>query len=534
MENRLYTVIVAEDEEEIRRGIIRKTDWEKSGFRVIGEAENGADALELVEKMEPDLLLTDIKMPFLSGIELARQIREVRPTVQIAFLSGFDDFTYAQQAIQYNIVSYMLKPITAAELEAELYKIKEKLDEKFSIFAKNSEVQKEMEKSEFIMPLLLDSSLQDRADEKEMQENAIACGFLRQPSPENFRYVVLITEIVDYDGIDKTSRASVDAIEMILNKYVRNINCYLKGRVVSVLAATPAGFTKYLHIIVEEIVQSVERLMNYTCRVGVSRMEKNLVNCREGYLEAMNAISYARSGESNVYFISDEEKSESFSQEELQNGVDKAEMLLRGGKKEELEAYLDKLEESVRLGENSSVMFALLTTQIAATVNKVIYAVAGNEGVSKMQSEYPVKDIQDVERMSEKFQNVKKMCLYAKEMISEQRKKSSEVICETVLFMIDSKYTDPELSVMSVSDEIGITPNYLSAIIKKITGKNFVELLTEKRIAKAKELLCSTPMKIREITEACGYRDQYYFSHCFKKIVGMSPNACRKEFGCNG
>ena len=100
----MYTVIVADDEEEIRRGIIRKVRWEELGFRVVGEAENGAEALEMVEKLEPDLLLTDIRMPFLSGIELARSVREVLPTVQIAFLSGFDDFSYAQQAIQYNIV----------------------------------------------------------------------------------------------------------------------------------------------------------------------------------------------------------------------------------------------------------------------------------------------------------------------------------------------------------------------------------------------------------------------------------------------
>ena len=107
-----YTVVVADDEEEIRRSLVRRVKWEEIGFEVVGEAENGADALELVEKLEPDLLLTDIKMPFLSGIELARAVREVRPMVQIAFLSGFDDFTYAQQAIQYNIVSYMLKPIS--------------------------------------------------------------------------------------------------------------------------------------------------------------------------------------------------------------------------------------------------------------------------------------------------------------------------------------------------------------------------------------------------------------------------------------
>ena len=101
----MYTVVVADDEEEIRRGIIKKVRWEELGFRVVGDAENGVEALELVEKLEPDLLLTDIRMPFMSGIELARQVREIRPTVQIAFLSGFDDFSYAQQAIQYNIIS---------------------------------------------------------------------------------------------------------------------------------------------------------------------------------------------------------------------------------------------------------------------------------------------------------------------------------------------------------------------------------------------------------------------------------------------
>lgn len=124
----MYTIVVADDEEELRRAIIRKIDWESTGFRVVGEAENGIEALELVERMEPDLLLTDIRMPFVSGIELARQVREVRPTTQIAFLSGFDEFSYAQQAIQYNIISYMLKPITMADLTEELKKIKLKID----------------------------------------------------------------------------------------------------------------------------------------------------------------------------------------------------------------------------------------------------------------------------------------------------------------------------------------------------------------------------------------------------------------------
>lgn len=131
----MYTVIVADDEQEIRRSLIRKVDWGSVGFQVIGEAENGAEALELTEKLEPDLLLTDIRMPFISGIELARQVREIRPATQIAFLSGFDDFSYAQQAIQYNIISYLLKPISSSELEKELLKMKEKIDQKFQVFS---------------------------------------------------------------------------------------------------------------------------------------------------------------------------------------------------------------------------------------------------------------------------------------------------------------------------------------------------------------------------------------------------------------
>lgn len=81
----MYTVVIADDEEELRRAIVRRIDWESIGFRVVGEAENGVEALELVEKTGPDLLLTDIKMPFISGIELARQVREIRPATQIAF-----------------------------------------------------------------------------------------------------------------------------------------------------------------------------------------------------------------------------------------------------------------------------------------------------------------------------------------------------------------------------------------------------------------------------------------------------------------
>lgn len=525
----LYTVIVVDDEEEIRQGIIQKVQWEQVGFQVIGEAGNGADALELVEKLEPDLVITDIRMPFLTGIELARAIREIRPTVQIAFLSGYDDFKYAQQAIQYNIVSYMLKPISAKELEEELVKIKNIMDKKVEEFTKESHDNTEISKTEFLMSLILDSYQQGKISEQELTENALACGILRHPKPDNMEYAILVTEIRDHQGNDMINRNSVNAVEMILDKYVRHASCYLKGRVVSLVAATATGMNKYLHIIVEEIIQSVERMMELCCCIGISRSVEMLTNCREGYLEAMNALSYSEAGQGDAYFISDEEKSESMEQEDLYVITDKIEVILRGGSIADMEAYMNELEQKMREKKSMYITFSILFSQVVSSVYKVVYAVAGEPGIQKLQEKYPISSIQQFERAADNFQNMKGMCVFAKKMLLEQRKKSSEVVCEQAIQIVEECYMEQDVSMLTISNQVGISPNYLSSLIKKETGFTLIELLTQKRVQKAKELLECTSLKIGEITEMCGYKDQYYFSHCFKKATGMSPNAYRRE-----
>ena len=161
----LYTVIVADDEDELREAVCSMIPWEEYGFKLVGSASNGLDALQLVEKLEPDLLLTDIRMPFISGIELARQVREVRPATNIAFLSGYDDFEYAKQAIQYNIISYMLKPLTMEGLGAELRNIRQKIDAQFAMFrqapprADGPDLRAAM-----LMPLVLDEFAEPEGD----------------------------------------------------------------------------------------------------------------------------------------------------------------------------------------------------------------------------------------------------------------------------------------------------------------------------------------------------------------------------------
>jgi len=524
----MYTVVVADDEEELRRAIVRRIDWESIGFQVVGEAENGIEALELVEKTEPDLLLTDIKMPFISGIELARQVREVRPATQIAFISGFDEFSYAQQAIQYNIISYMLKPISMADLTKELTVIKGKIDNLFQEFSDKQQIR--IDKFGFLMPLLMDGYQAEDMEEGEerLKTAAVECGVFKDRN-NDFRYAIMVTFIKDKKGKNCTTQDHVHSVDSILKKYVKYESFYWNGKVISLLIATPAAFDKYLHILVGDVVQSMERIMGLDCAIGISRITDKLSECHEAYMEASNALSYAGQA-GGVHYIADEEHAEGIDAQSVMNVVAEVEALIRGSRSGELEEYLGEIFDGMRRMKVSRAGANYLMVQLLASVCKILYAVADGEEIEQIQKNTLLQSVVFQDGSFHEMQvKLTEFCLSAWEMIGSQRKKSSKVLCEKTLQMIETGYGSGDISLVSVSSAINVSPNYLSAVIKKETGKTFVDLLTGKRMEVAKELLTCTSMKIKEISERCGYSDQHYFSYCFKKYSGTSPNALRRQ-----
>lgn len=526
----MYTVIVADDEEELRKALIRRVDWERVGFSVVGEAENGVEALELVEKLEPDLLLTDIRMPFITGIELARQVQEIRPATQIAFLSGYDDFSYAQQGIQYNIISYLLKPISSAELTEELLKMKKKIDEKYENFASAGKKQEKLEAMELAIPLLLDGFRREAQEtgDWELEQAAFSCGLLKEGETD-LKYTVIVTSIIDEEGRNLTVRASVHGIDTILEKYIRHVSFYSGGKVISLLIAPEPDTEKFLHIIVEEIAQSVRRIMKMSCRIGVGRSVGSLSHVHEAYIEAMSAIRYSRKNNEDVYFISDIERADDFDLEKMQGYIEEVERLVRSGGSQELEEYLKQMFDRLEREHFSMMEIHFLMVRLVSAVSHIVYAVAEEEGAAQLQKKSPLQNVDFFENIGAVRSRCIFFCLAARELIAEQRKKSSTLLCDKALGIIENSYMDQELSLVSVSNEISVSPNYLSALIKRSTGRTFIDLLTRKRIETAKELLLCTNMKIKEISEKCGYNDQHYFSYCFKKYEGLSPNACRQK-----
>lgn len=412
----LYTVIVADDEDELREAVCSMIPWQEYGFNLLGSASNGLDALQLVEQHEPDLLLTDIRMPFISGIELARHVREVRPATNIAFLSGYDDFEYAKQAIQYNIISYMLKPLTLEGLGAELRNIREKIDAQFSMFrqAASRGVGQDL-RATMLMSLVLDDYTEPGDDTKAVAY-AQECGLLRD-SLDRPCYTVMVTSLLEEDGSNCTTPAFVSSVNTLAGKYLRSVNFFTIGKVISVLMGNPSDFEEYMHILADEIAQMAERILSKRCRIGVSRMVRSLSALHTAYKEAMEALYQGDTSESCVQFISD------------------------------------------------------LTPSA----------------------------------------------------------KGGSLLCQRALEALDQHYMDVNLSLVSLSNMLDVSPNHLSSCIKKYAGETFINILIRKRMEAARDMLTNSNLKIQDVAQRCGYTDQHYFSYCFKKYCGESPNALRRR-----
>ena len=390
--------------------------WQDHGFCLVGSASNGLDALQLVEKHGPDLLLTDIRMPFISGIELARQVREVRPATNIAFLSGYDDFQYAKQAIQYNIISYMLKPLTMEGLGAELRNIRQKIDAQYAMFRQTAPRSSGPDqRAAMLLPLVLDDYAEPEG-EAQAEAYARQCGLLRD-GEDRPCYTVMVSTLLDESGGNRTEPSFVASVDRLAAKYLRGVSFFSSGKVISVLLGNPSDFDEYLHILADEIPQMAERVLGCRCRIGVSRPAHALTALHQAYREAMEVLRQGDRTEGGAQFISD----------------------------------------------------------LAPAV------------------------------------------------------KGGNLLCQRALDVLDQHYMEADLSLVSLSGMLDVSPNHLSACIKKCTGETFINILIRKRMEAARELLSTSSLRVQVISQRCGYTDQHYFSYCFKKYCGESPNAMRRR-----
>ncbi len=507
MSEQIFSIVVADDEEELCQAVCQMIRWEEIGFRLVGSAGNGLDALQLVEQLQPDLLLTDIQMPFITGTALARQVRELQPLIQVAFLSGYDDFAYAQSAIDSEVIAYLLKPISMAELTAALRDIHSKMETRFNALRPSG--------GQGSLPLAVSSLLLDDLaeppEERQLRQSLENCGML---ITEPYEITVLATRA------GSLGQDAAQTVDQVLRKYYRSCSIVSGGRVLSLLLSED-GWGR-LGAALDELYYVGKRLLGEPCVIGVSRSVSQLRRCSVACREAVDAQRL--NAEGGIYHIGKLQASRAERPGDEQERASRLVSLLYGGDRQGLESYLSQAFAAP--GGELTALQLLLAVQSA-----LARSLPGGEAALLLQRcglDDPLSAGLDREQLQRR---VTDLCLAGMDRLGESRREGVSLLCDQALHIIAQRYMDEELSLNAVSEQLHVSPNYLSANMKKHAGDTFINLLIKRRMEAARELLHSGGLKIAEIARRCGYGDQHYFSYCFKKFYGVSPAQMRRGEG---
>lgn len=527
----MYRVIVVDDESEIREGIINKIPWAELGFEVVGSAENGIEALELVETLQPDLVMSDIKIPFMDGLTLAEHIRDISLPTKVIIFSGFDDFDYAKRAIRLNVVEYIMKPISAVELSRTLRKLKEDLDAER---ASKRDLERMQSLFEASVPVMRDQFIQELLEGRSDEEKLKARAELLRLDIFAGRPLAVMVYIGFSENIEASSplvsfslQQSID--EMLGPKYA--LNSFVRGDHILLFVALKDS-KDALNLIrdLNSLCRFAHVILLRDINAGVSKPAGDYRSMSKAYQEAFTAYSHSlASGRQQALSISDIEPTKArpfpFSYDDWRVLSQAISMKSPG----EVDAELDAL--FVRLGQLSwhkrqleELCLEFLThfLQLIRSYDLEVETVFDPTQNYLSQAEQ-CRTLFDLEKWCRR---ISKRISAA---IGDIRQSSAERLAEQAKAYVALHFQESDLSVDAICQELHVSPAYFSTVFKKQTGQSFVSFLTDTRMQEAKRLLETSDDRTYMITGKVGYSDPNYFSYAFKKHFGISPTQYRKN-----
>ncbi|MBZ9686030.1 response regulator [Clostridium estertheticum] len=536
----MYKLIIIEDELILRKNIIKKIEWEKYGFCVVGEAENGRDAIDVIDCTNPDVIITDIDMPFMNGLELSKIVTEKYPMIKIVILSGFDDFKYAQQAIELNVAEYVLKPISSEELIKTLVKIKVQIDEE--IFKKeNLQELKEhylkslpVMKGNFLSSLVVGKQPKEGILNKALYYNIDLLGEVFACAVVSIDKNMFNDNNFSQEEAELNRYGVFNIIEEVILKHSLGIVFSHYDYIIAIMKNDEKNkeyMVSKIFMALEEARQCIEKYMQFTVTIGIGSLCTSIENIDESFFGGLAALEYRFvAGNNKLIYIDDLEPQKT---KKMVFDDDKEHMLLSSikfGTEEDIYSALEILFEDITEVKASFSDYQIYLLEILAAITKMSKDLALNFS-SILEPNYNIfVEIFKFNTIGEVKEWFELVCIKLMQSIGGKREKSAKILVDKAQEYIRENYTDSELSLNKVSSFIHVSPNYLGTIFKNEVGETFVNYLLQIRMETAKNILCSTNYKNFQIAEKVGISDQYYFSHCFKKYFKSSPNEVRKSF----
>ena len=526
-------LLIVDDEEITREGIIQILPWSELGIDQILQADDGINALLLVEKFKPDIILTDVRMPRMDGIQMSIKLKELYPHCVIIFMSGYSDKEYLKAAIQLKAVDYVDKPINIQELKSAI--------ENAAAQFKKTQIQKHTEhvaeayvkvgipllRSELAMSLLnKDTSLT-----LTIEQAKAAC--INLPVDGFFHTVIvkfLLNEKSPSDHFSSIKAVVFSSLENAFSKYRVNGISAVKNEEYLILHLFAEPFEKHLFTedklcrFLNDLTAPLENLCNFIISIG--KKVHGLTNIHDSYKTAVSGIERAFFKGYNCIIYSE---GISNSRHELDTTLIKNFIeLIDGERREESIFYIKSLISSMRRHEDTPVnsiknFFYSILLQLCKLAHQkgfdlFEYSTGENHIWEMFLKFYTLSEIEEfiIENLNTFFET------------SKQKGKNSNLI-DNIYKYIRSHYSDPNLSIDSISEYVHFAPTYICSVFKEKTDKTLNHYITEYRIEKSKEFLRDLDIKVSDVSLKVGCRNSGYFTKLFRKTTSITPSEYRER-----
>ena len=536
----MYKVFLVEDEIIVREGIRNSIPWETTNYTLAGEAPDGEMALSMIQDIKPDILITDIRMPFIDGLSLSRIVKKTQPWIKIVILSGHDEFEYAREALSLGVEEYLLKPVSSQDMLKTLDKIAGRIDEEKEKLLSIENLKAQVRSSSDI---LRDKWLSDFMNGRIPAAKAIEQGRELNLDLLARSYITAVITIVPGEKGEQLEPLK-KMLQIIMEQYTGSIwfTEHEKHFVLLVKEGVAETFPpesvverssppeEAIYAITQAFKYEAERNTGWRIMVGIGSLAERVGEVPKSYQTALKIAEYGAAH--NLAQIADSRLlspggDDMFDPSEFPDiNADIFLTRLRYAAKKDIDVIIKEYTKT--LENNFDEMSAyFIFGEIIMAAAKIVEDLGGNlKDIVPFSLEKAM--IRSLVASRDIFIDRLRLLIAA---VIEYRGSNTGGRYRSVIVKareyIDGNFSSGDISLYSTAAYVGISPNHLSTVFAQETGENFIDYLTRIRLEKAKQLLQNTAMKSSDIAYEIGINDPHYFSHIFKKNTGLSPREYR-------
>ncbi len=524
----MYRVLLVDDEDIARESISRCINWSDLGLSLVGTCKNGKEAILFVTEHEVDIVLTDICMPYVDGMELSKFLYESHKDISIVIFSGYHEFEYAKQAMKYKVVEYLLKPVTAKDLKDVLSNLTNELNKNRKEQQEITIMKQEYKKS---LPLVKGQVLSDlmlvgNPDERlksDLQRLQIHI------EDSNLRVVSFVVTSFESDEPKQSALILITIVKIIETTMKDNNDGIVfqgveNGIYLIFHTSQKRTLEDRIHLILHDIKKNIEETLSFHIQIGMGGWVHGINNLTVSFEEAKRALSY-RYLDQNTY-IWDIEKIKMVDNISIYKYLELFETAIKGYDKDEIKKLLEQLQLDFTIGYLDKNRILLYLQRIILLTRKLLEE-ADLINNNKIPKEHEI--LEQISKVPYLEQAMKMLLYYLNEVacqLSVGKESNNERLVAQAKAYLMKNYSNPELSLSILCQELFISPSYFSSIYKATTGETYLDTLNQIRLEQSKLLLLNTNLKNYEVALKVGFSDPHYFNIVFKKATKMTP----KEF----